>query len=142
MANPAEMLKDVLVEEGVGVFNANSGWSIVIGPQVEKVDTLIAVANATPGAAPNPRWRIDYPSVQILVRGGVGDYVASRDKAQEVKDELLGIRSRDVGPDRLVSVTGIGDIVDLPFDMKNRPEHSVNFSLIIEPATGTHRDPL
>ena len=138
MADPAEGIKDLLVAAGVGVFAATTGWSIQVGKEPTKPDTVVTVYN-TGGLAPNPKWLLDDPTVQVSIRGAKNGRVASRAKAQEVKDALLGLPSQDLNGDRWVSVTGIGDITDIGFDESNRPMHTVNFKLIIEPATGTNR---
>ena len=138
MTNAAEGVKDLLVSNGVGVFNANSGWSIQVSRDRDKPDTQIAVFN-TGGDTPNPAYLLDFPSVQVQVRGDQNGYLASRAKAQQVKDKLLGLPSFDLNGDRWVSIRLIGDIVDIGYDGSDRPLHSVNFDLIIEPIAGDNR---
>lgn len=141
MSNPAELLKDVLETAGVGVFAATSGWSIAVDQEPPEPDTVITLYN-TGGVNPNPKWLIDFPSVQVRIRGAVNGYLVSRAKAQQVKDTLLGLPSQVVAGERINSITGIGDIVNAGRDDNNRPLCTVNFATIIEPSSGTNRIPL
>ena len=139
--NPAEHLADILVTGGVGTRNSQSGWGIFLGKQPITPDTCITFYN-TGGLRPNPKWLLDFPSIQALVRGAPNGGAATYDKSREVRDTLLGCDSRDINGERLVSTLLIGDIATLGFDQSNREMLSVNFSLIVEPAPGANRDPL
>lgn len=141
MADPAEGIKDLLVTAAVGTFNATTGWSIRIAKEQDKPDTHITCYSSG-GLASNPKWLLDFPSVQVRVRGAASGYVAARTKMQSVKDTLLGIASQTLNGDRWVAINSIGDINNLGFDDNNRPIFSINFALIIEPVSGDNRDPL
>lgn len=134
MTDPAVSVKDLLVAGGAGTFAATSGWSIHVGKLPATPNTAISVMQ-TGGLAPNPKWLLDYPSIQVMVRGAANGYVAARAKAQKVKDILLGIASQDLNGDRLVQINQIGDIASIGFDDSNRPLFTLNFRLIVEPAT-------
>ncbi len=138
MADNAVGAKDLLVTAGVGTFGATSGWAIFIGKQPTAPHTVVTVYNSG-GTNPNPKFLLDFPSLQVRVRGAPGGYVAAQSKAVEVKDALLGLVSQDINGDRWDSVTMAGDITPLGYDQQNRPMFSLNFNLIIEPATGTNR---
>lgn len=143
MTAPADGIKDLLVAAGVGIFAAADGWSICIGKTVDLPDTLIC-CRQTGGQTPNPKWLLDYPSVQVIVRGNANGYADAFTKATAVKDVLLGLPSQDLNGDRWVQINGLGDIVDIGVDEKKRPRLAVNFSLILEPAASalTNRQPL
>lgn len=133
--------KDFLVSAGIGAeggLAVAADYDIYAGPVPATSDALIGIMR-NPGAAPNPRWLLDFPSVQVRVRGNKEDYAGVHTKAQAIKDALLGIDSVTVGGDRWVSVTMPADMVDLGRDSMERPEFALNFNLIIEPATGTNR---
>jgi len=138
MADPAEGIKDLLVTAGVGVFAATSGWGIFIASEPNKPDTAITI-NSTGGQPSNPRFLVDFPSVQVMVRGDENGYQALWTKVKAVKDALLGLPSQDLSGDRWVAINQAGNEGFLGFDDNNRPRFSLNFNLIIEPATGTHR---
>lgn len=143
MASVVEGIRDLLVAAGVGNFNATSGWSIHIAKEPAKPNTTITIT-ATGGLPANPAYLLDYPNVQVRVRGDVSSYQSAEAKAREVKDALLGVPSQDLNGDRWVSITQLTDIVSLGFDENDRPLFSVNFACIIEPATTalTNRVPL
>jgi len=138
MADNAVGAKDLLVAAGVGVFAATSGWGIFIGKEPTAPHTIITAYNSG-GTNPNPKFLLDFPSLQVRVRGAPNGYVAAEAKAKDVKNALLGLVSQDLNGDRWVSVTMAGDITPLGNDQQNRPMFSLNFNLIIEPATGTNR---
>lgn len=139
MSNPADIVADLLVTAGVGAKGSQSSWGIFIGIEPVTPKAAITVYN-TGGRMANPAWRVDYPSVQVRIRGVQNGYTASRAKAQAVKDALLGIASQTLGSgDRLISIALRGDIIDLGMDPNNQPLHTVNLDLILEPVSGTHR---
>lgn len=141
MTHIVEEAVSLLVAAGIGVQAGTSGWRIegFKMPEGNNVpDTAIAVYHA-PGRAPNPRWLLDFPSLQIRVRGAPHQPEAAYNKAQAIKDALLGIDSQDVGTTRWVSVTMSSDIVPLGLDAQGRSQWVLNFNLITEPASGTHR---
>lgn len=133
--------KDFLVSAGIGAEGglvAAADFDIYAGPVPATQDALIGIMR-NPGSPPNPRWLLDFPSVQIRVRGNKEDYIGTHNKAQAIKDTLLGIDSVTVNGDRWVSVTMPADMIDLGHDKLDRPEFALNFNLIIEPAAGTNR---
>jgi hypothetical protein len=141
---PPEGIQSILSTAGLGYVypgtdTGNTGWPIVVGPVIDKPDRLISIRR-TGGKTPNPAHNIDYPSVQVRVRGKVGEYVAADGQARRIKDALLGKPSFDLGGDRWTGIWMIGDIVDLGQDENNRPAFAVNFSLIIEPSNAGNRD--
>lgn len=141
MSSPAEGIKDILVDASVGTFAALTGWGIFVSKQPDTPHTSITVYDSG-GVASNPQWRIDFPSVQVIVRGIPGGYLEAWAKAKEVKDALLGWPSQEHNGDWWVSIAMISDIAHIGYDTQNRPELSINFKLIIEPATGTNRESL
>ncbi len=141
MASPAENAANLLVTAGVGVLAPGAGWNIFWGKIPTKPDTVITLFNS-PGSPPNPRFLLDFPGLQVRLRGSKIGIQAAYDKAKAVKDALLGLPPQTVGGDRWDSITMIGDVNDLGFDESERPLMSLNFRLIIEPAAGTNRIPL
>lgn len=143
MSNMAVGAKDLLVTAGVGSFAASTGWGIYISKEPTSPNTTITIFN-TAGRPPNPKWLLDYPGLNIRIRGDKGGYSNAEDKAKEVKDVLLGLDSQDINGDRWVSVTMPGDIAFIGYDENERPMFSLNFRLIIEPAASvlTNRTPL
>jgi hypothetical protein len=138
MTDIAVSVKDILVAAGVGVFAAPTGWSIAISREPTSPDSVITIF-PTGGFSPNPKWKVDFPSVQIRIRGNRSGYQAAEAKAKEVKNTLLGIFSLDINGDRLVSITMAGDMTLLTYDDNERPIFVINFRLIVEPSESSHR---
>ncbi len=141
MTAPSEGIKDLLVNAGVAVFASPTGWSLSVSKQTEIPHELVTVYDSG-GSAPNPRWLVDFPSVQVRVRGAPNAYQSARSKCDEVKNALLGLDSQDINGDRWISIAMGSDITFIGYDDRDRPNFTLNFNLIIEPATGTHRDPV
>ena len=118
----------------IGTFESSSGWSLRVGKEPQSPDTCIVITRSG-GLPPNPKFLLDYPTVQVRVRGSKGQYREAELKAYDVKDKLLGFVSADVGGDRWVSITMLSDIVFIGYDGNERPMFSVNFQMIIEPQT-------
>ena len=87
----------------------------------------------TGGIDPNPKFLLDFPTCQIMVRGETSGYLDTFREAKAIKDLLLGVDSQDINMDRLVSVTINGDLGFIGRDEKMRPLFSMNYALIVEP---------
>ncbi len=135
MASPAISIKDMLIDDGVGaVVASGNAWTIRVGQMTEDADEMLAVFD-TPGAPPNPLWLLDFPTVQVMIRGAIDGYDAAWTKGRNVKDALLGRAPEVKNSDSFDAINGLGDLMFLRYDTKNRPLFSVNFNLIVEPAT-------
>jgi len=141
MNDPAEAIKDKLVTDSVGAFGLGSGWRIFLGRFPDTPDTIILV-NGTGGANPYPHLRLNFPSVQVMLRGEQNGYQEARAKAKEVCDKLLGMDTEVLNFDTYRSCNQIGDVIWLGQDENNRPIFSANFRFIVEPATGDNRIPI
>lgn len=141
MPSPAEMMADLLPNT---VSEGTTGWKTKIGKLVSEPDKVVVFYD-TGGQNPNPKWSLDFPTVQAWIRCPPNTYAVGYNKAKEVRDVFLGIPSQDVaGVGRLVSITCMGDVGFINYDDSNRPSFTVNFRLIIEPDTNalTSREPL
>ncbi len=142
MASPAKVAGDKLVSLGVcAATDTPGGWTLKVGNMVANPDRVICMWD-TGGLPPNPKWAVDFPTIMASIRGLPNEYSATWDKARQVRDALLGLFSQDLGGDRWVSITCPGDIGFIGYDDKQRPELSINFRLIIEPASLGNREAL
>lgn len=139
----AELPASVGAKSIITAHCAISGWQIEVGVMPDEPDHIVVISD-TGGREPNPKWLIDYPTLQVMVRGNTSGYLATFVEAKAVKDLLLGITSFNLNGDRWVSVTQNGDLAYIGRDEKMRPLFSVNFALIIEPqvVTNSNRLPL
>ncbi len=125
---PSVGIKDLLATH-IGT----SGWVIEIGQFPDAPDRVIMIMD-TGGLDPNPKWLLDFPTVQTLVRGDVGGYLDTFKEAKAIKDILLGIDSFDTPDgDHWDGITQNGDIASAGRDESMRPLFSGNFSIILEP---------
>ena len=83
------------------------------------------------GRDSHPSLNIDWPQVQVLVRGQRGEYSSTLAKAREVKSALLGLANLSIGGELWASVRLIGDISPAGVDENNRDLFSMNYELII-----------
>lgn len=142
MDAPEVSVKDILEEANVGVFAAPSGWSLNIGRLPVTPETAIACV-VTGGQSPWPHLLLNFPSIQVLVRGAKNGYMTAQSKAREVVDTLLGIPvTTTAGGDKITGITQIGDVSFVGYDASDCPMFSCNFSLIMEPQAGGHRSPI
>lgn len=111
-----------------------SGWTLNTGIMPESPDKVIVVSD-TGGLPANPKWLLDFPSAQIIVRGIVGGYIAVYNEINTLKDILLGITSLDLLGDRYVSITQGSDVAFIGSDDNQRPLFSLNLRFITEPNT-------
>jgi Bacteriophage minor capsid protein len=134
----------ILQTASAGTIGAGSGWRIGAGRMLDQPDTQICVYDS-PGQTPSPLWLLDYPFVQLMVRGAPDQYSVARQKAQDCYDILLGLEpiSFENG-DNIDAITIIGTPSFIGSDQKNRPMISTNYRVIFEPATNalTRRLPL
>lgn len=139
MTSPAQQAYALIQDQAV----ITTGWQLFVGRMPAVPDSAVCLYD-TGGTNPNPRWLLDYKHIQALIRGPKDGYADGYAMASKIKDALLGIESQDVGSDRWVSVTGMGDIAFLKNDDNSRPLFTINFRVIIEPASNpvTHRDEL
>ena len=138
MSSPAVGVKDLLVAASMGTFGGTSGWSINVGKLPTTPDTAIACV-VTGGLPPSPKWLLNQPSVQVMIRGKANGYVDAENKARAIVDALLGAPTQTVGGDFWGGITQIGDVVHAGYDETNRPLFTCNFSIIVEPKAGGHR---
>lgn len=124
---PSQGFKDELA-----AHVATSGWVIEVGTLPKTPDRVIMISD-TGGLEASPKWLLDFPSVQVMVRGGVNDYLDTFREIKAVKDIMLGLGSKTINLDEWVSVTLGSDVTHIGRDENSRPLFSVNFRLIIEP---------
>lgn len=132
MTSPAIQVASMLNDAAVGsTASGATEWPIKVGGFATEPYECIAIMDA-PGARPNPKWLLDFPAFQVLVRVSAGGYDVGYDKAANIKDVLLGADVITVGDDRWDSITMMGDISYIGMDGNSCPMFSLNFRAIIE----------
>lgn len=144
MARPTDIVRTLLLAAPAVVSSVvTADWCTHISKVPTTPHRVIGLFD-TGGVNPNPAILLDFKTVQVQVRGGPNDNELTFSKAQAIKDRLLGIDSQTVLGDRLCSLTMIGDITFMGRNDQDQPLYSINFRLIIEPATNslTNRVPV
>ena len=138
MASPAEGIK-AIIEAAPSFVGGATGWAPKIGGMSGEVPCVAFIDSG--GRSGEVLIQIEYPTVQILVRGspGQGGYTASYDKAEKIHAYLQGIPQNPPEMPRLTSCVAIGFVNWLGRDESDRPQWSVNFQLITEPVTAGNR---
>jgi hypothetical protein len=139
MTSPADQISDLVPTT---VLGGSSGWALKVGKMPAEPDQVVCFYD-TGGSNPMPTFRLDFRAVQCMVRGKPGDYVSAYNKAQQIKDSLLGRDPHDFASgDHLSGITMLGDIIYVTQDDAGRHQFSINFRVFWEPATNalSHRE--
>lgn len=143
MKTVVDQFMDLLQTAGVGTRGASSGWRIVgyRTPDGQGVPHSCITVAQTGELPPNPKWMLDFPSIQVQIRGNPNDVAGAAQKAEDVRNAMLGLPSQTINDVRWVSVRVLSS-GHIGFDQETRPIFAVNFSLILEPATSVNRSPI
>lgn len=133
MYDVALSTKDLLVSKGLGVFNSTAAFSLFVGAPPDKPDALVLI-NVTGGRPPLPHLALNYPSIQVMVRGAPSGYAAASARMSAICNALLGISTYVLNGDTYRACNQIGDVIYLGQDDNTRPLLSANFRYIVEPA--------
>lgn len=136
--SPADDIATYLNSAGIATIGASSGWSLSVSFEPNTPDTSVAIYDIG-GLQPDAKWLIDWPQIQVRVRGGVNGYASAWAKAQQIKDALLGLAQVSIGGTLYVGIMIFGDINFIMYDEPNRPILTINFQIIREPSDETNR---
>ena len=137
--SPAVGIMTIL--QGVSGGSLVSGWGQQISNFITEPDKQLVIRD-TGGLPSELAVAVDYPSVQVLIRGKAtaGGYTEAYAFAIAVRNALVGIPSRPALWTKLTSVTPRGHIQDLGKDDQARPVFSFNLQLILSFTTSGYRD--
>lgn len=130
-------ISTLLVSNSIGTF-AND---IFIGREPLTPDACVTIY-VYGGASPEPAQRLDYPSVQIRVRGALNGYVAAEQKMQSIKNAMISIAKQTINSSVYVGIWQIGDTIFLKYDEKERPIFVSNWKIAVQPAVTDNRTTL
>lgn len=135
--SPAEGIAAIL--EGRAIIGGSTGFAPRIGGFFGEGAQVACLDSG--GRGGEVKVAIDYPSVQVLVKGpqGQGGYTAGYAKAQQIYDTLQGISQNPAEFPRLVSCVARGYINALGKDENGHPRFSINWQLIVTPAAEGNR---
>lgn len=131
MEDPCEGVKQILT---AGITGTALTFNLNIGGWPSAPDKAILI-NQSGGRPPYPRLAINFPSVQVMVRGKASGYVEARDEMRKVCNILLGLGNITVtGGDIFRSCNQIGDVFNMGQDDNSRPMFSSNWWFIVIPS--------
>jgi hypothetical protein len=140
MTVPSVGIAAILNAAAPAVVDGATGWPLSLGRLLTTSNRCVALIDGG-GRTPEVKVAIDYPTVQVLVRGNKTEYEASREKAKEIFNILQAHPTPTVDYPELVSSVAATDIAWLGYDPDGeRPMWSLNFNLIVNPAAIGHRD--
>lgn len=124
-----------------GLVEGSTQWAIKVNEMPSAPDQIVMIRD-TGGPPSEVKVAIDYPTIQILVRGKDGgeNYAIAYDKAKEIWNAIVAIPSRPAAYEKLTSVTPRGHIVPIGTSDNNRPTLSMNFQLITWDEATPNRD--
>lgn len=128
MNAPSVDIANLLESEGLGVFGGISGWCIYIGTEPSKPDTTVTLYDTT-GAEPDYAAAIEYPAIQVRVRGSPYGYPAAYERAKDVRDLLIATNGVMLGG-ATYSAWIMGDVAYLATDESQRPIFVANYRLM------------
>lgn len=90
--SPADLVAGLIVTQGLGVNppGTTGQWVVRVGRQGDMPHQHITTYD-TGGQADNPKWRLNYPSIQVRVRGNKDQYSVAWSKMNDIKEYLVGI---------------------------------------------------
>jgi hypothetical protein len=140
---PTQDMRQLLINAGVGVLGGGNlqanQWPIFIGKEPDEPSNCVTLYD-TPGDPPHPKWRLDYPRFQVRVRAV--NYNTGFEKAQAVRNALLGLTPQDFNGSRYAGIYVVADTYFLLTDARNRVVFISTWRIIREPDLSDQRLPL
>ena len=134
MASLADDIADLLEAQAIGTL----GTDMFVGKE-PAVDTLSILLLDVGGSAPNPLFARDFRDLQIVITGAVNGYSAAYNKAESIKNYLLGLDSQTVGTTVYFAFNMRSDITFVGYDNNDKPKFTLNFRIIVDSASVGNR---
>lgn len=143
MGAPSIDVKDILVGTTItSSFASTADWGVYISQEPDQPSRSVTLYDSGGAGDANPKFLLEEPTIQIRIRGNPDDYTAAYDKANDIRDTLLGRGSTTVNGTLYVGFWQQSDIIYLRRDERDRPIFVSNWRLVREPSSGTHRTSL
>jgi len=130
MNPPSKDIVEILEQSSTGI-GYTFGTNMYVGEMPDSPDACIAVYD-TGGGQPAPNYTYDYPSIQVLVRGGragTTTYKDTWDIAKLVMDALHGLNEETWNGARYIQIIANSDIIAVGKDESKRPLFSIHFNI-------------
>lgn len=131
MNPPSTDIKDIL--ESSSVAAGTFGIDLFISIFPDSPDFCILLKDTMSWRSPETNGSgIEYPGLQVLVRGTPSGYLEAYSLAEDIKNELHILTNVRQGT-YYNSIACSTDILDIGRDKKNRPIFSLNFEIMRQP---------
>lgn len=128
MNSPAKDICTIL-EQTRWALSLVFGTNLFVDILPENPDLAVSVFNLG-GRPPLSLETVhEYPSIQIMVRGGRGGQVAAYDLSHNIKIALHKLTDEIISSVRYLEIVAQGDILTIGSDSRQRPLYSINFNL-------------
>lgn len=128
MSTTLDDIKAALLTAGVVTDGAVTDWKIMLGYMQDAPDKAVCIYE-TGGDAPDPSSALDYPGLQVRVRGEPDGYQEMRAKLQEIFDNLHA-NEVSVGTDYVYIYAVQSGPIPMGQDEKRRPHVVQNFRIM------------
>ena len=108
---------------------AASLWALCKAFMPEQPDRVVLLSEYA-GNPPQIRADVDYPGLQVRVRGRGWEYGEARDKSEAVRVALHGLGPVSINSRRYVHFEAQQSVTSLGRDANDRPEFTCNFIVI------------
>lgn len=129
MNAPSVDIKDILDQDSsqnIGTFATD----IFVSAMPDTPNACVCIYDTGPWKKGETNFTLWHPTIQILVRGAVGGYVAAYNKAADVVSVLHTITNEIWGSTKYHGIWCNGDILSLGYDEEKRPLLSINFHIM------------
>lgn len=130
---PSASIKEMIIDGLLGSSDPSTAWGVYISSEPQETPNQCITVYDTGGRDPDPKWRLDYPNVQVRVRGAKEQYAATWERARKIRDLILGAPAQEIQSWRWESFLVVGDVNFLMYDQSRRPIFTINVRLIGEP---------
>ena len=125
---------DLLHTNSLGTF----GTDLYIGKEPAEVQSCVTIYQYG-GHDPDPKFRLNYPSIQIRVKGDVNGYSVAEQKMQSIVNVLLGMAKQTINSNVYVGVWQIADTMFLKYDENEHPIFVSNWRIAVQPSISDNR---
>lgn len=130
---PSTSIKSLIVTANLGSATPSDAWGVYISSEPQETPNECITIYDTGGRDPDPKWLLDFPSVQVRIRGAKEGYAAGWTRARKIRDLILGAPAQVIESWRWESFLIAGDVNFLMYDQSRRPIFTINVRLIGEP---------
>ena len=130
---PSESIKAIIITGLLGSATLTAAWAVYVSAEPPETPNAVITVYDTGGRDPDPKWKLDYPNVQIRVRGEKSAYSDAWIRTRKIRDLILGSNPQVIGQWRWESFLVVGDVNFIAYDQSRRPIFTINVRLIGEP---------